>query len=631
MYSKKLEIQGLRATAVLMVIFYHTHRFYFDDAFEFFKGGYIGVDIFFVISGYLITKILLNEVILKKKISIKEFYIRRIRRIVPLLFFVTIILFPFVYYLYIPNLIEDFSKSALYLLIFNSNLYFYLSGLSYQSYDSIIKPLLHTWSLCIEFQFYIFYPILLLFLNKFCRRYILHFLFFILIISFFIAEIGSNKFASLNFYLMPSRLWEFIAGAIIAYNDIKKIKYLKDSVNFSFLGIFLILLSFLLLNKNTPHPSLLSFFAVLGTCLIIYSNKKNSLVIKVLSNRLLVGIGEISYSLYLTHFPILLFGKILNVNSNYLFILIILIFLISIFTYFFIEKYSRNRKISFCKIFFVIIALSISILFVNLLSINQKGFLKKYSYHNYNIDKQRHLEYHNKILYNFKTKKIDKSKKNILVIGNSHGFDFLNILSRSNLKKDLNFLYSNTGKHIQLVQFYNFLKNKKNKNIFEDFFKYSNTIVIATKWRKEDLDVIEQVIKQLKFQKKNIVLISHSIESQTDTIFDLNRLDRFVFKYKRLPNNLEILKISQELYDDTRLNGEKNIILKNLAKKYLIPFFEQRKYFCNEIKKKCPIFTNGKYPIYWDYGHLTKEGYSFFAEKINLNPEILNFFSHNLN
>ena len=112
MNSKKLEIQGLRATAVLMVIFYHTHRFYFDDAFEFFKGGYIGVDIFFVISGYLITKILLNEVILKKKISIKEFYIRRIRRIVPLLFFVTIILFPFVYYLYTPNLIKDFSKSA---------------------------------------------------------------------------------------------------------------------------------------------------------------------------------------------------------------------------------------------------------------------------------------------------------------------------------------------------------------------------------------------------------------------------------------------------------------------------------------------------------------------------------------
>jgi peptidoglycan/LPS O-acetylase OafA/YrhL len=617
-----------------MVIFYHTQRFYFDDKLNFLKGGFIGVDIFFVISGYLITRIILSDLISYKKFSIKEFYFNRIRRVVPLLFFLTFILFPIVNYLFIPNLVEDFSRSSLSLLTFNSNLYFYLSGLSYQAYDSIIKPLLHTWSLSVEIQFYILYPILLLFLNKFFKSHIFFFILFILLISLFVSTLGSYKFSSLNFYLLPTRVWEFLAGALVAHFKLKKTidKNFKLKLYLPFIGLILIFLSFFFINENNRHPSLITIFVVLGTCLVIYSSDNKDLITKILSYKLIVFIGEISYSLYLLHFPILLFGKILDIKLNYLFFLIILIFFLSILTYIYIEKPARDKRISFNKICLTIIFLGASIILVNFYSLNQKGFLDKYTFANYKINKLEHLSYHNKLLSDLRTKIISNDKNNILIVGNSHGFDFANILEKTSLSNQYNFLYNKSGIHIQLSEFYDFLEKSEvieKKYKLKEYYNKSSVIIIATKWREEDLDIVEKVIESLVSERKKIIIISHSLESRVETIFDLNRLDSFVFEKKRIPNQSEMLNIEKSLFSDFNQLDKKNITLKKIANKYSIPFFDQKSSFCDIKIEKCAVLTNDGFAIYWDYGHLTEKGYEYLSQKIEKNNEILNFFRSN--
>ena len=159
------EIDSLRAISVVAVIIYHAKIYFFGHLF--FAGGYYGVDIFFVISGYLITSIILKELILTGSFSFKNFYERRIRRIFPALLFVMLISLPFAWMYLLPSNLIDFSKSILYSLGFSSNFYFHYTGQEYGSDDGLIKPFLHTWSLSVEKQFYILFPIVLLITFKY--------------------------------------------------------------------------------------------------------------------------------------------------------------------------------------------------------------------------------------------------------------------------------------------------------------------------------------------------------------------------------------------------------------------------------------------------------------------------------
>ena len=178
------EIDGLRALAVVSVIIYHLEFFFLES--KVLQGGFIGVDIFFVISGYLITSILIKEVSLKGKFSLLDFYERRARRILPALFVTISISIFFAWKYLIPSFFIQFVESAISSVFFFSNYFFYFEGLIYNNQESLLKPLLHTWSLSVEEQFYIFFPISLILINKFLNRKF--FLFFILsfILSFFL-------------------------------------------------------------------------------------------------------------------------------------------------------------------------------------------------------------------------------------------------------------------------------------------------------------------------------------------------------------------------------------------------------------------------------------------------------------
>ena len=217
--SYRPEIDGLRAIAVISVIIYHADL-------QIFKGGYLGVDIFFVISGYLISKILITEQMNTKNISITNFYQRRIRRIIPALLAMIIFSSCLGLLFLSPMELIEFSKSSLSSISFISNYFFYLSDVQYDAVDSLSKPLLHTWSLSVEEQFYIIFPFLIIFAFKYLKKNPLFLFLPIFFISLIMSEIGSHNFSDLNFYSIHSRFWELLTGFFIAYFEIFKKKKL---------------------------------------------------------------------------------------------------------------------------------------------------------------------------------------------------------------------------------------------------------------------------------------------------------------------------------------------------------------------------------------------------------------------
>ena len=376
------EIDGLRAIAVGAVILYHAQITIFG--YQPFKGGFIGVDIFFVISGYLITSIILKELFTNGSFSFKYFYERRIRRILPALIFVMLVSLPFAWMYLLPSSFVDFSKSILYSLGFSSNFYFHYSGQQYAAESGLLKPFLHTWSLSVEEQYYIIFPIVLLIVFKYFRKYIIHILTLGFIISLGLADWGSRNHPTFNFYVLPTRAWELLAGSILAYFEItlghrsknKTLNLILPSI-----GLILIGHSILFFYDKMFHPSFYTLSPTIGVCLIIWFSHKDELVTKILSTKLFVGIGLISYSLYLWHYPIFALSRIVEfMEGGGVFkklSLSFLILIVSIFSYYFIEKPFRNKNNKF-KVIIILIAIFIFVLMIfNFRVIQKDGYTNR--------------------------------------------------------------------------------------------------------------------------------------------------------------------------------------------------------------------------------------------------------------
>jgi peptidoglycan/LPS O-acetylase OafA/YrhL len=372
------EIDGLRTIAVGAVILYHAKIRILGH--QPFKGGFVGVDIFFVISGYLITSIILKELITTGSFSFKNFYERRIRRILPALLFVMMASLPLAWMYLLPSSFVDFSKSILYSLGFNSNFYFYYSGQQYGAESGLLKPFLHTWSLSVEEQYYILFPIVLLITFKYFRKYLIHILILGFVISLGLAEWGSRNYPSFNFYILPTRAWELLAGSMLAFfkiNQNQRSRHQKLNLILPTIGLVLIGHSILFFNDEMFHPSFYTLSTIIGVCLIIWFSSKDEMITKMLSTKLFVRIGLISYSLYLWHYPIFAFARITDFfygDTINKIIIALVTFIFSIVSYYFIEKPFRNKKNGF-KILFSIILVSISILvIVNLKIIFKDGY-----------------------------------------------------------------------------------------------------------------------------------------------------------------------------------------------------------------------------------------------------------------
>lgn len=294
MIAYRPEIDGLRAFAVVPVVLFHA-------GFSAFGGGFVGVDVFFVISGYLISSIILSDAT-HGSFSYANFYERRARRILPALFLVVLICLPFVWLIYLPEDVKDFSESVVSIPLFLANFVFESqSGYFERAADT--KPLIHTWSLAVEEQFYLFFPILLLLLIRCGKMWMLASMLVLSALSLALAEWGIRVSPTDAYFLLPTRIWELLLGALIAvYLFYQKDKIYSDVA--STLGLMMIAWSVFAFDSNTPFPGFNALLPTVGAMLVIAFTGPRSLAYRLLSNRATVSLGLISYSLYLWHQPI---------------------------------------------------------------------------------------------------------------------------------------------------------------------------------------------------------------------------------------------------------------------------------------------------------------------------------------
>jgi peptidoglycan/LPS O-acetylase OafA/YrhL len=358
--SFRQDINGLRAIAVLAVVFYHAEL-------ELFKGGWLGVDIFFVISGYLISNIIISE-LNEGTFSFKNFYLRRIRRILPALFSTLLLTIPFAYFFLTPKAIEEYIDSLIASVFFFAN-YHFMNLDFYVAESAKLMPLLHTWSLAIEEQYYLLFPLLAFLVYKYFKKYFTFFIGFITLSSIYLNTLSQsyNKFYRLEF-----RIWELLLGVIVMIlSSNLKIKHLEK------IGIPLMFFPFFYFGDDWINDIEPKLIALVGIALIIFSNTDSSIFSKVLRFKLISIIGLSSYSIYLLHQPIFTFFRVYKSRSfeNYIkgatgitliesLILIGMTLIFGLLSFSYIER-NLNKSKSYFKIIGFFIVISLSVLFLS--------------------------------------------------------------------------------------------------------------------------------------------------------------------------------------------------------------------------------------------------------------------------
>ena len=638
------EIDGLRAIAVFSVIIYHARD-------SFLPGGFLGVDIFFVISGYLITSLILKELQLTNKFSFSNFYERRIRRIIPALLVVMILSTCISYTtLYLSSFV-DFSKSLISSIFSVSNFYFHYEDSLYSTESSLFKPLLHTWSLSLEEQFYILFPLTIFIIYKFFRKYLLILIISGIFLSLILSQYVSVTHPVFNFYLLPTRGFELLLGSFLAKLELdngrggEKNSFLGLNKISPIIGLLLIFYSLLFFNDKMLLPSFYSLVPIFGTMLIIWFSHKGEYVSQILSNRIFVFFGLISYSLYLFHFPIFAFFRYLELLDSNLYSIILFIILISSLSYYFIEKTFRNKKlISFRKVCIILIIIIICLISFNSYVIYKDGFNQRYNLPNTFKLSNFHVIENKEFSMNYNYDNYD-SRKNVLIVGNSHGEDMLRILSLTSLSNEIYFNLASPkirkdDYNFQLNYFLIFLQENKAiidryngdfLNHLEKQYNNADLIILSTKYFPIDLNILDELLQNLKRDNKKVILFDNALQISTKAGSNLNRLDNFVYENKRLPNSSELTKIEKEIFEDLNSTRDVNLKLKEIANNNNVYLIERKKIFCDLIKKKCPAFIGGKYKIYYDYGHITSKGAEFFARKIEKNKLFLEYLNSTLN
>lgn len=379
MLSYRKELDGLRAIAVIAVIIYHANLNVL--ATQLFQGGFFGVDVFFVLSGYLITGIIRGKMN-KNTFSFSDFYWRRVKRIVPALLTMLVVTSSIAYLILLPGDLIKYVNSLKSALYFGSNYFFYTED-SYVADASIYKPLLHTWSLAVEWQFYMVYPLIVWVINRYFREYFFEILLAITLLSLQFSAFIVNSYPDMAFYLLPSRAWELTMGGLVTfYNRERLDKVTKGSLEYlcykalPLLGLFLVIHSMLFIGHNVQHPSFLTLLPVIGSCLFLMFAHKGEASTDILSLKPIVYIGLISYSLYLWHQPIFVFFRF--IKHDYFryeqFILLTLISLILAWaTYKFVENvYRKHRQSKY--LYFLPLVATVSLVFWGQLVIKNKGF-----------------------------------------------------------------------------------------------------------------------------------------------------------------------------------------------------------------------------------------------------------------
>ena len=563
-----------------------------------------------------------------------------------------IILSTFISYItLLPDSFVDFSKSLISSIFSVSNFYFLYTGNLYGAESSLLKPLLHTWSLSVEEQFYILLPVTVFVIYKFFRKHLLTLIFSGILISLIFSQYISSSHSGFNFYLLPSRGFELLLGSLLAKLELDNGRMNRNSsliLNkiLPIIGLSLIFYSLIFFNDKMLLPSFYSLVPIIGTMLVIWFSHKDELVTQILSNRSIVFFGLISYSLYLFHFPVFAFARYLNLLNNNLFILIFFVILISSLSYYFIERPFRNKKIiSFRKLSISLIITIMGLIFFNSYVIYKDGIKERFP----------------KIFHNLKTKeKINFNKQgikgNVVLIGDSHSDAIAYHLNEKLIKESFNLSRFITRLYVKNLNQYNYLTNQINESFIngnlkiEEYINKENNLIVVLhqRWTLSILSTYfdneegiteydnesENLFDKIKPTSENIneqqriILVRKSIVSSINSILEKNH--KVILVYPVPENAFDVPRLIHNKLNKTNINVPILSTSYDVYKKRNKFIFETldsiqndniyrvypHKHFCdNQIKNRC--VSNSKDKIYYfNDDHLSLQGSTFVVRDI---------------
>ena len=614
----RLDIQGLRALAILAVLVFHLNPAWLP-------GGFTGVDVFFVISGYLITAILFKGT--EQNQPLLRFYSRRISRLFPA-YFVMLVLCCITSYCYLfPLQSVDFAQSLFSAALYVSNVYF-AASINYLSVDTHLLPLLHTWSLSAEAQCYLIYPIVVYVIVK--QNLIRPFgLFCGLFVLMFVLNLALTAYNPDIAFFSPSvRFYQFLGGAVIFYIPTRW-QASKDLSKTCFIsGLAMIGLGFFAINRFVEYPGLLSFVPTLGTMLLLFSANRSGLhLARLLTNKPMVFLGAISYSLYLWHWPVIVFYKIavspVFNPSDYLIVVTISLILASVSWYLLETQLRKSMQHSNAKI---IITGSVvaTLTLIGLGSVFQlsQGLPSRYSaeqlyfaqtdFSQNSLPKRTTdscMVFKNWI-ESFNEEHcivLEEHTTNILLLGDSHAEHFRRTLEDSS--DDIRVSVATISACRPT------LPGSGRKSCVQMMEKvYSQTItqydfdmvIVAGRWSLETIEKMPAAIKRLK-QYVNRVVVVGPIITYSQALPTL---------LARYGSNLENAKFPSRLrnFDSTQIIDQR---FKTIARENGVEYISLLDMICPD--EQCQLLTESGQPLQWDYGHLTYAGASELIKKMALN------------
>ncbi len=645
------DIDGLRAVAVVSVVLFHA-------GIPGWEGGYTGVDVFFVISGFLITSIIMNDIV-QGNFSLARFYERRIRRLLPAI--VPVILFAITYtFLYYPNdLFKDFSASILAFFGFASN-WLFLSESGYFDAPAAAKPLLHTWSLSIEEQYYLFFPSFMLLVFSKNRNAA-----FLAVIALFVGSLWlsidwvRNGYIDTAFYNSFSRIWELMLGSVLAFSG-RSITNASLAALARLAGIILIVLPVIFYTEATPFPGIAAIPPVLGSALIIVAGAGNDLLRRFLSFGPVVYVGKISYSLYLWHWVIFVFIFVRwpGATHFHLTLGVLVSFVLSIASYHFIETPFRRKSLMprrrHIYVFFSIAVLAgVSFGAFGVLT----GGVPQRSGVSYGVQNASILELFPKArqqrsaairmgVCHFKEGEIDdylanydacltisQEKPNILVLGDSHGADLYVALSEN--YPDINFLQA-TGAGCGLRTFA-LMARSDMSNVRQNARSCAKLVRYALDTAsKSSVDGVVLTSRGGKASVFNAAL-AEAMESIIQESLPDAKIAIFgpTVEFSPAPQNyIRNNNISSEVSDlNLQMNYGISRMQPDVQKGFVDIIQSQGNIYIDKIQFICPddqctFFTADGFPVFPDYGHWTLSGARLIGSRIRERyPDLMDIFS----
>ena len=595
------DIDGLRAIAVLQVLLFHA-------GFPIAKSGFIGVDVFFVISGFLITSILVkmqND----ETFRLRDFYERRIRRILPALFSVILVSVPFAYFLMLPDDLENFGQSQIASVFSANNLLLWLTE-NYFSVRNEFKPLVHTWSLGLEEQFYIFYP--LLFILAYKARSVIPILFSLTLVWIFSFSLsvwcsvqisttphGIENLNVASFYLLPTRAFELLTGAI-AFFTLSRFEARGMNENYgSFIKVFgflVIISSGYILPISSNYPNYWTLLPLLGTFMFLVV-KSDKVVTPLIFKSIILKIGLASYSIYLIHQPLFAFYRLskFETPTTFEFIaLIILSVVLGMLSLRYLETPFRNRsQFSYRKVISILTIMAMLILVSGSQFVLKAGYFRGAKFFPVQSELHRGLNAEfNMGAFAFKKNTFfERDKVRLLVFGNSQARDFINALETTPQNDSLEILYRD--------DFYGCVDEVNYDDFVIDLIKNADYVVFGSAPKEKCWHRLKQ---EWPGRIGNILILGEKnfgVNVNAVMVTEINNDDFFKVRQSVLARNTRAEKIFKDNFIDMNtLIGVSN--------------------------SEVPILDTSGFLISQDATHLTPKGAEFVGKKIQ-NSERFNF------